>query len=854
MPAEVRAVPGMRLWALAARLLFRDWRGGELRVLALALAVAVASTVAVALFTERLEMAIEREATRILAADRILRTPHPVPAEILEAARARGLALARTLNFVSMAFSGQASTLVSVKAVSDAYPLRGHLEAAERPFAPPRVVAHGPAPGEAWLEARALRALGLAVGEHVALGETELRIAAVLLTEPDRGLGGMLDNAGPRLLMHVADVPATRMVQFGSRVNYRYLFAHPEPLELEAFGRWLTETYAGQYTLRDVRAQSRAVAEALDRSARFLRLGAGLAVLLAGLAIALASRRYSVRHYDYVAILKTLGAGARHIGVLYLLIVLMLGAGATLAGCALGALIHHGLLAALDPLVAIELPAASPRAFVIGAATCLACLLVFALPPLLALYKVPALRVLHRELGDAPGAEWMPYGIGILGALALVLALSGDLALTGWLVAVLAVAGLCLAGLAWAFLRGGAVLGTGAGHAWSLALSGLRRRRISNLLQVSVFALALAALLVLAVVRTDLVSDWRAQWPESAPNHFMTNVARADIPAITAFLSRQAVEVQAFYPLLSARMTAINGSAPDPQGPFFWSDRMRRDPRSGPGDARGALRHRRVTWAQDLPEANRVLAGRWWGQESVPGEVSIEHEYAAWLGIGLGDVLEFEISRQRVQARVASIRSVTWETMQPNFFLIFSPGTLDRHGATYLSTFALEPYEKPLLDAFTRAFPTVVVIEVDALVEQVRAVIRQVSLAIELIFALVLGAGLLVLLACIQASLDERFAEHAVLRTLGAGRRLILASLLIEFAWLGLVAGGLAALGAEAVVYYLQTQVFGQGFRAHVWVWLAAPALGMGVIAGLGMAVTRGLLRAHPLALLQRLA
>ena len=569
MPAEMRAVPGIRLWTLGARLLFRDWRGGELRVLALALAVAVASTVAVALFTERLERAIEHEATRILAADRILRTPHPVPAEILEAARARGLDLARTLNFVSMAFSGEAGTLVSVKAVSDAYPLRGHLEIADRPFAPPRAVAHGPAPGEAWLEARALRALGLSAGEHVALGETELRIGAVLVTEPDRGLGGMLDNAGPRLLMHVADVPATGMVQFGSRVNYRYLFAHPDAPALQAFGQWLTTAYAGQYTLRDVRAQSRVVAEALDRSARFLNLGAGLAVLLAGLAIALASRRYSVRHYDYVAILKTLGASARHIAVLYLLIQLMLAAAATLAGCALGALIHHGILAALGPLVAIELPVPGLRAFVIGAATCLACLLFFALPPLLALYRIPALRVLHKELGETAAAEWMPYGIGALGALALVFALSGDLALTGWLVAALAVAGLCLAGLAWAFLRSGAVPGMGAGHAWSLALSGLRRRRISNLLQVAVFALALTALLVLAVVRTDLINDWRAQWPESAPNHFMTNVAGADIPAITAFLSRQAVEVQAFYPLLSARMTAINGSAPRPAGALF---------------------------------------------------------------------------------------------------------------------------------------------------------------------------------------------------------------------------------------------------------------------------------------------
>ena len=853
MPVEVKAMSMPSLVALAARLLFRDWRGGELRVLALALAVAIASTVAVALFTERLETAIEREATRILAADRILRSADPVPAGVLEEAGTRGLALARTLNFVSMAFSGQASALVSVKAASDTYPLRGHLEIADAPFAAHRTVARGPALGEAWLEARALRALGLAVGDFVTLGEAELRIGAVLITEPDRGLGSMLDNAGPRLLMHIADVPATGVVQFGSRVNYRYLFAHPDPLALEAFGDWLARAHSGQYELRDVRTQSRVVAEALDRSARFLHLGAGLAVLLAGLAIALAARRYSVRHYDYVAILKTLGAGSRRIGTLYGLIVLMLAALATLVGCALGALVHHGLLAVLDPLLAIELPPPGLRAYLIGALTCLACLLFFALPPLLALHATPPLRVLHKELGEAR-AEWMPYAFGALGAILLVFASSGDPGLTILVIMGLALAGLVLAGIAWAFLQGGAVLGTGAGHAWSLALSGLRRRRSSNLLQVSVFALALMALLVLAILRTDLMDDWRAQWPKSAPNHFMTNVAKDDIPAIEAFFLRHGLEGQAFYPLLSARLTAINGSPPDPQGPFFWSDRMRRDPRANSGDASTALRHRRITWTPELPGANRVLAGRWWGSDALAGEVSIEHEYATWLGIEVGDVLEFEASRRRIEARVSSVRSVTWETMQPNFFLIFSPGTFEGFGATYLSAFRMSPSQKPLLDAFTRAFPTVVVIEVDALVAQVRSVIRQVSLAIEMIFALVLGAGLLVLLACIQASLDERFREHAVLRTLGAGRRLIQASLVIEFAWLGLAAGVLAALGAEAAVYYLQTQVLEQGFRAHAWVWVTGPVLGVAVIAGLGLASTRGLLQTHPLALLQRLA
>ena len=266
---------------------------------------------------------------------------------------------------------------------------------------------------------------------------------------------------------------------------------------------------------------------------------------------------------------------------------------------------------------------------------------------------------------------------------------------------------------------------------------------------------------------------------------------------------------------------------------------------------RGQLSRRQVTWAEDLPSENLITEGAWWGSESQPGYVSIEQEYAEWLDLKLGDSLEFEVNQQIVSAEVSSFRSVRWDNMQPNFFIIFSPGTIDHIGATFLSTALMEREQKILLNDLVRLFPTMVIIEIDGLIEQIQTIIAQVTSAIELISILVLLSGALVLLACVNASLDERFHENAILRTLGAGKKLILTSLLIEFASIGVVAGLIATIGAEASVYYLQEEIFEQEFSLHYWVWIAGPLLGMLIIAGLGVNSTRKVVNISPLNVLR---
>jgi len=897
---------GSKSWStligLASRLLWRDWRSGELRLLFLALVMAVTSVSGIALFTDRLEKALLLESANMLAADRVLGSGKVLPDEILNEAQTRGLRTASTLSFTSMAFSDSGNMLVSAKAVSDTYPLRGDVIIADAPFIRGAPIQSGPQPGEVWLESRALPALGLEVGDSVYVGEAELTVSKIIIAEPDRSGGGMVDNAGPRLMLHLDDVAKTNVVQLGSRVSYRFLFAADELLALDEFETWVDAEYEGEYRLRDVRDESEEVSEALSRAESFLLLGSLFAVLLAGVAIALTAKRYSERHYDYVAILKTFGCTSPQIGFIYLWIQALLAIVAVVVGSVLGWGVHHIILRALQTVITVELPAAGFEPFVVGAMTAVICLLSFALPPLLALRETPPLRVLRKDISQQKVGANVPYVFGIGGTIGLVYWYSQDAVLTSVLVVAVASIAILLSGLSFLLLSSSSAVGMRAGSAWKLAMSAARRRRKQNVLQVMVFSVTIMSLLILGLLRTDLIADWQAQLPENTPNHFMMNISQPQIAGIEEFFEENGVQGNAFYPLISARVTKVNGATPDPQEDLN-SDAERGTLAGGGGDdaeeesakgaarvglsvgygqgetnaagagassgkeaseseagdepeegeVRGRLSRRQVTWAAELPADNRVTGGEWWEANVEPGFVSIEQDYADWLDIELGDVIEFEINAQTVSAEVSSFRSVRWDNMQPNFFIIFSPGTIDHLGATFLSTALMEREQKILLNELVQRFPTIVVIEIDALIEQIQNIIAQVTSAIELISVLVLVCGALVLLACVNATLDERFYENAILRTLGAGKRLIMTSLLIEFASIGLMAGLVATLGAEASLYYLQEQVFEQEFALHYWVWLAGPLAGMIIIGGLGVNSTRGVVNISPLNVLRRL-
>ena len=870
------------LFGLALRLLWRDWRGGEIRLLFIALVMAVTSVTGIALFTDRLEKALILESANILAADRVLISRQPPPEAILDYAESLGLRTARILSFTSMAFSDSGNMLVAAKAVSSEYPLRGEVIIADEPFIRGLPIVSGPPPGEVWLESRALSALDIDVGDSVFVGEAELTVSKIIIAEPDRQQAGMLDNAGPRLMLSMDDVEQTNVVQVGSRVSYRALFAGEELETLASFSEWISEEYPGEYRIRDVRDESEEISDALNKAESFLLLGSLFAVLLAGVAIALTAKRYAERHYDYVAILKTFGCTSNEIGVIYLAIQSVLVFISIIVGCVLGWLVHHVILRLLQAVITVDLPAAGFEPFVIGSLTAVICLLSFALPPLLALRATPPLRVLRKDLDQQKFGANVPYVFGIGGTIFLVYWYSQSLVLTTVLVTAVAGIALFLSAVSYLLLRSSGSVGMKAGSAWKLAMTAARRRRKQNVLQVMVFSVTIMSLLILTLLRTDLIDDWQGQLPENTPNHFMMNITESQINGIESFFAENGVDSNAFYPLISARVISVNGEIPEPEeelnadeerssitedaqsedeGSRYDQARSELDAATGnseeaeeqgQGQVQGRLGRRQVTWADDLPPDNLITDGAWWPEAVDAGYVSIEDEYAGWLDIEIGDRVEFDINQQTVFAEVSSFRSVRWDNMQPNFFIIFSPGTINHLGATFISTALMERDQKILLNDLVRLFPTMVVIEIDALIEQIQNIIAQVTSAIELISVLVLVCGALVLLACVNATLDERFHENAILRTLGAGKRLILSSLLIEFASIGALAGIIATIGAEGSLYYLQEEVFEQEFNVHYWVLVAGPLLGMVLIAGLGMNSTRQVVSTSPLNVLRK--
>lgn len=827
-------------FSLVRRMALRDVRSGEMGLLLVALVVAVATVTSISLFVDRLHQALVEESATFLAADRQISSSRPIPQEFRDAAAAAGLDQAETMVFPSMIFAGDRNQLVSVKAVGGDYPLRGKLIVADEPFGQGTPVPSTPAPGEVWLDSRLFPALGIKLGDEVEVGMARLRVSRVLIAEPDRG--GSFFDLGPRLLMSVDDVPGTEVVQPGSRISYRLLL-RGEEAALEGIRSQLD--LAPNYRWVSIRESSPRIGSALDRAESFLLLGGLLGVLLAGIAVALSAYRYAARHFDHVGVLKTLGATPRQILFGFLNILLLTGTIAIIGGLAVGGGLHMLIVQLLASLIPVELPSPGPRPFVLGAVTGLICLLSFAMPAFLHLKDISPMRVIRRDLGIMPASQWLTYGTAVAGSVVLLVWYTKSLLLTFWTLAGAVGVIIVFGGLGLALLRGGRVAGMQARSGWRLALSGLQRRRNENVAQILIFGLAIMLLLVLLLLRTELVAEWRAQVPENTANHFVMNIASEEVDDVQNLIETHAAAGDFLYPMIRGRVVAVNG--------VDSTTHQKSAPRKRQDEDGRLMSERNLTWVVSKPEDNVVVAGEWWAADSTLPEVSLEQDYAEDYNLQIGDELTFDIGGQPVQATVTSIRSLEWESMSPNFFIILSPTALEAFPATYMTSFYLPAEKKVFLNTLLSEHPTITVIEIDALIKQVTSIVDRVTQAVELVLALVLASGALVLLASIQASRDARMAEHALVRTLGGTRRLIGASLAAEFLLLGTFAGVVAVFGAELTVAMLQSQVFNLQMALHPWVWPLGPVCGALIIVIVGLLGSRSLVNSPPMIVLRGL-
>lgn len=826
-----------RLVPLALRLLLRDWKAGELRVLALALVVAVAASAAIGFFTERLGRGMLNQSAEFLGADLAVVGPRPAQPDWLNQAGELGLAVSETLEFASVVVHDNGIQLSSVRAVDGQFPLRGGLRTAPAIYQPDQATAGVPAPGEAWAAPRLLQQLGIGVGDSVTVGNLPLRITRVLSFEP--GQVGDLFGMSPRLLINLADVPATGVVQPGSRLSYQYFVAGPTAA-LDSYRAKIKNRLGPSFRLVGVHEGRRAVGTALERAERFLGLAVMAAIVLSGVAIAMAARRYSERHFDMSAMLRCLGASQADLLVLYLLQLLVLGLVASLVGGLLGWAAQWGLLALLADVLPIAPATGSAWPLLAGLATGVLVLTGFALPPVLRLREVPPLRVLRRDLAPLPSQAWLVYGLALLTILLLIWRYTGSLELTAAAVAGATAGVLVLALLALALLALGQGLHGRAGVSWRFGLGRLWRRRRASIGQVLAFGLTLMAMSVIALVRTDLMQTWQDQLPADAPNHFAINILPEQVPALDRFLDDHDVRRSQIYPMVRGRLVSINGEP------------VRQAVSKEAQNDNALNRELNLTWTDRLQDDNRLLAGGWWtpADHGQP-RVSVEQKLARRLGIELGDDLGFSIGDRQLSATVTSLRSVQWDSFRPNFFMVFPPGLLDDLPATYMTSFHLDPEAKPLLVDLVREFPSVTVLELDLLITQVERIFTQVTLAVEYVLLFVLLAGFAVLYAALQTSLDERLYEGALLRALGAGTRQLRSAQLAEFAALGLLAGLVAAAGTESLAWVLYDRVLQFDYHFKWPVWLLAPLAGMLLVGFAGYRGTRPVLKQSPMLLLR---
>ena len=837
---------------LSLRMLIRTWRGGELGLILWSLILAVAVVTSVSLLAERIEKALTQESSSFLAADLLVRSSKEAPIEWVDEAARLNVSTAKTIGFASIVFFGDELHLASIKAVQSNYPLRGEIKRSTTPFTrdPSLIesVNYGPSKGEVWVDARLLPLLSIQLGDVIELGDISLKVSQILVEEPD---GSSYSFLGARVLMNYADIPASGIIQPGSRVTYRYLMAANDQRTFADYRAWLEPQLDVHDRLITPDQAQASIADTMDKGRRFLLLAGSIGVVLASIALALASHHFASGQTKTVALLKSWGVPASRVRRLYFQQSLWMGLFGSLLGLALGFLFHHLLLAIVSEWLPIELPTAGFRPWITGAATGLLCLVGFTLPALWHLPSQSPLAVLRQDIILKPLSSAVRVILGVLAIAGLLFWYSNNIYLTlailiGFGATALAsvIAGLSL-------LRVAMNYGQRMGSVWRLALTNLWRRRSQSLIQMVGFSGAIALLMIMVVVRTSLIDQWQFQLAEDAPNHFLVNVAPYELDDVRQLVDDNQLETAGWYAMVRGRMTAINNE--------LISEAQKDNHES-------FRRELNLSWTTELPEGNKVAQGQWWdtdmlsefsaktnaqGQRIAP--VSLEDELAGELGLELGDRITFSVGGLVFEAEMIGTRTLNWDNMTPNFYFLFPEGMLEEYPRTSMTSLYIPAEKKLLVNDILRSFPTVQVIELDKIIDRIRTIVSQVTRGLEVMTLLILGCGILVMFSAVSLSMSERLQESAILRTLGSSRRLILGIQLIEFSTLGVMAGLLASAGAELSVAMLQRFMFDLPFSMHPWLWYVGPSIGGLLVGSLGVAYSRKAVVQPPLEVLRSL-
>ncbi len=827
----------MKAALYAVRSFGRELRSGEVIVLLAAVALAVSALTAVGFLTDRIGRAVERQANEILAADLRLRTPDPIPAEWHELAADYDLRSAETANFPSVVFAEDLSSLATIKVVSEGYPLRGQVRVADDLFGEHRVAEGIPSSGTIWADGALMARLGVEVGDRISVGELDVTVDAVLTYRPDQSIG--FASLAPSLLLNMADLQKTGLVSDGSRVRYALLVAGLDT-RVDEFYEAIEERLPDSVRSRNREEGNDRANNAADRAQRFLSLTAVISLLLSAVAIAMSARRFAHRRMDTVALMKSLGASQKFVMSAATVQLVMLGILGVVIGSVVGFVVEDIVTAMLADIIQGDLPPVGWSPVFLACGSALILLMGFALPSLIQLRDTPPLRVLRHDEMPPPPSRLFVAGTSLIAVAVMLYQAIGDgmmlvIVLSGMLVvsAALYVAGRGLV----------SVMGRsrgGVGIAWRYGLANVARRGRDSAVQVVAFGLGLTVLLLLTFVRTDLLKVWQQTLDDNAPNHFLINIQPDERASIAEIFQSNGVAAPEFVPMVRARMKTINGEGvKEREYPVEDGEWM-------------ANREQNLSWAEHINPSNKLVDGEWWAA-GYSGEplVSLEMEAAFELGVSIGDKLMYLVAGREIEATVANTREVNWDSFRPNFFMVFSPGALDGYPATFISGMRVPDDRKPALIQLVRTHPTVSVIDIDAILLQIKGIIDKATLAVQAVFVFTLAAGIAVLFAAVQSTIDERRFESAMLRALGVRRRTVLSGVLTEFAALGFAAGLLASAGASILAAIVAVQLFDLTYTFNPVLWMAGLGGGIALVCVSGFIAARGAINAPPVDVLR---
>lgn len=828
--------PGRVPWSLAGRLLARDWRSGEVIVLLVSLIVAVAAMTAVAFFTDRVRQAVAQEAGEVLAADLRVESVSPLGSEYLQIADALGMRSAQVIHFRSVVVAGETTALADVRGATSAYPLRGSVQVADTLGGTAYAMDGGPAAGEVWAEPSLLARLNIDVGDTVSVGSAQMRVAHTLEFRPDEGW--RLMEIAPTILLNLDDLMGANLIQPGSIVEYEQLFAGSAEQVTQMRERLEAQLLPGQ-ELDDIRDARPEVRASLDQAERFLVLAALVCVLLGAVAVAMSARRFVARRLDSVALMKCIGAQYRDVLRLNLTQLFILVALAAVLGSVTGFFAQFGLTEMLADFVEASLPPARLAGAAIGPITALMIALGFALAPLLQLGRVPPARVLRKDI-EPPAPHFMTIYLVAIGCVVLMLQLLfRDLELIAYIVGGTLAILFALYGAGRLLVAGLSRMRGGVGVAWRYGIANVARRGSESSVQIVAFGIGLMVLLLLTFVRTQLMSEWQTTLQETAPNQFLINIQPGEVDQIEAFLTDAGLEPTAMTPLVRARISHVNGI---PMNEYTPRDRR----------AQRELNDEiNLTWSTALGEDNELVSGQWWDEGTTEPLLSIEEGLLEEIGLSVGDELTYAIGGESLQVRIASVRRINWESFRPNFFMVVNPGQIEGFAHTYITSMIVSPEHSGAMLDLIRRFPSVSVIDIGAVLTQVRGAMDRAAAAVQYVFLFTLASGIMVLLAAIQATRDERVFESAVLRTLGAKRMVILKGVAAEFTALGLLAGLLAAVGAAALAWVIANRLFDLDFVPDPVLWVLGVVLGTAIVGISGTLAVRSVINSSPVAVLR---